>query len=211
MDGNPRWGGQGAPTPPSGAQPPVPTNAGPQPPPPWLPQPGNNQQRRGLLVPIGVGVAVLLAAAALVVALIGVGRESGTPPPTPEPTTDSAHLLDDDADRSLCVAIGPLMRKSEDTRNAFQRTGAPGSPERNAAIPKFVSDTHDWANRVQEVLNDHAKPPRYLIRTLQRYVDDALLYAENISPDRTPSKYRNRDLRPKHYGLWRARGAMRRS
>jgi hypothetical protein len=94
------------------------------------------------------------------------------------------------------------MRESEDTRNAFQRTGAPGTPERNAAIPSFVSDTHDWANRVQNVLNEHAEPPRYLIRTLQRYIDDALLYAENISPDRPPSKYETQiyDLSIMDYG-----------
>ncbi len=198
MEGNPPWGGQGASPPRGGAQPPVPTNPAPQ----WPHQAGEIQQRRGILVPVGVIVAVLLAAAALAVALIDNGNGSSTPPPTLEPTADAVHLLDDAADRSLCLAIGPLMRESEDTRNAFQRTGAPGSPERNTALPKFVRDTHDWADRVQEVLNDHAKPPRYLVRTLQRYIDDALLYAENISADRPPSKYETQiyDLSIMDYG-----------
>ena len=41
----------------------------------------------------------------------------------------------------------------------------------------------DWANRIQRLLNEHAEPPRYLTRTLQRYIDGMLLYSENMYPD----------------------------
>lgn len=190
MDGNPPWGGQGTPAPPSGALPPMPTNAGPSLPPPWPPQPGNHQQRRGLLVPIGVSVAVLLAATALVVALVnGNGKASPAPGPTQSASPEPAGVLVDDADRDLCLAIGPLMRESEGTRNAFQRVGAQNTPERKAAIPKLISDTSDWARRTQAVLNEHAEPPRFLTRLLQRYIDDTMLYVVNLAPDRDSSKY----------------------
>ena len=190
MDGNPPWGGQGTPTPPSGAQPPVPTDTGPPPPPPWPPQPGTKQQHRGLLVPIGVGVAVLLAAAALAVALVnGNGKASPAPGPTQSANPGPSEVLVDDADRSLCLAIAPLMIESQDTRKTFQAVGPQNSPERKFSIPKFERDTNDWARRIQQVLNDNAEPPRYLTRVLQRYIDDMTIYVVTLSPVRDSSSY----------------------
>ena len=130
---------------------------GPSSPPPWPPQPGNHQQRRGLLVPIGVGVAVLLAATALVVALVnGNGKASPAPGPTQSASPEPAEVLVDDADRDLCEAIGPLMNESLNSAIHYSDSGPPNSPETVAAIPKFVTDTYDWAVRTQQVLNDHA-------------------------------------------------------
>ena len=72
------------------------------------------------------------------------------------------------------------MREASDRTNAFLRSGAPESPRASDAIAKFKAETLQWADRIQAVLDDHAEPPRYLTRTLQRYVDGLLLYSENL-------------------------------
>ena len=41
------------------------------------------------------------------------------------------------------------------------------------------------------MLNDNAEPPRYLVRTLQRYIDNTLTLAVNLSPSRDSSIYEN--------------------
>jgi len=51
-------------------------------------------------------------------------------------------------------------------------------------MPAYKIGVQEWAGRVQEVLVAHSSPDRYLTRTLQRYVDDKLLYAQNIYPNR---------------------------
>ena len=85
--------------------------------------------------------------------------------------------------------------KKRERANAFLATGEPDSPERKSAIPKFKADTLEWAGRLQSILNDHAEPPRYLTRTLQRYIDGMLLYSENMYPDRAPDRIRQRHVR----------------
>jgi hypothetical protein len=128
-----------------------------------------------------VVLAVLLAAAALIVAIVALTEEpppaasTAAPPPSQQgPTTD--------ADRKLCQAIGPLMKENDDRSNAFLGTGQPGSPEQDAALPKFVTDTQDWARRTQQVLDANANPPRLLSRTLQRYIDDMQLFVASVRP-----------------------------
>jgi hypothetical protein len=128
-----------------------------------------------------VVLAVLLAAAALIVAIVALTQEpppaapTAAPPPSQQgPTTD--------ADRKLCQAIGPLMKENDDRSNAFLGTGQPGSPEQDAALPKFVTDTQDWARRTQQVLDANATPPRLLTRTLQRYTDDMQLFVASVRP-----------------------------
>jgi hypothetical protein len=128
-----------------------------------------------------VVLAVLLAAAALIVAIVALTEEpppaasTAAPPPSQQgPTTD--------ADRKLCQAIGPLMKENDDRSNAFLGTGQPGSPEQDAALPKFVTDTQGWARRTQQVLDANANPPRLLSRTLQRYIDDMQLFVASVRP-----------------------------
>jgi hypothetical protein len=193
MDGNAPWGGQGAPPPPSGPPVPMPPpNAGPPPQPQWSPQAAAKPQRRGLLVPIGVGVAVLLSAAALVISLVkGSGDTQSAPPSTETFKFEPTQVFVDDADRELCQAMGPLMNENIDANNVLQDTTQQNSPERKAAIPKFVKDTYDWADRAQDMLNKHSEPPRFLVRNYQRYIDDSLLFAEQLAPDRDASVYEN--------------------
>ena len=121
-------------------------------------------------------VAVLLAAAALVVSLVKKPEVQTPAQPAPAPTTSAPEIFVDDLDRSLCQAIAPLMKESDERARAFA-TFANNSPEQKAALPQYRTFTEDWAKRLQTVLNDDAGPPRYLTRVLQRFVDDTLLYA----------------------------------
>jgi hypothetical protein len=128
-----------------------------------------------------VVVAVLLAAAALIVAIVALRQE---PPPAASiaaaPSSQQGPTTD--ADRKLCQAIGPLMKENDDRSNAFLGTGQPGSPDQDAALPKFVTDTQDWARRTQQVLDANATPPRLMTRTLQRYIDDTQLFVASVRP-----------------------------
>lgn len=74
------------------------------------------------------------------------------------------------------------MKENDDRSNAFLATGQAGSPERDAALPKFVSDTQAWAHHTQEVLDAHANPPRFMTRALQRYIDDMQLFVASVRP-----------------------------
>ena len=75
------------------------------------------------------------------------------------------------------------MRERDKADNAFQALPA-GSAERSAAIPGYKAGVQDWAGRLEAVLASRAQPDRYLTRTLQRYIDDKLLYAQNIYPNK---------------------------
>ncbi len=176
--------------PPAGGPPPGETGYSPQPPANFGPSNSPARPRSGLLAS-GVMLAVLLGIAALVFSIIGVTRSpQPSPPPAPvSPRAKQERVFVDDADTELCRAIGPLMKESDETKRAFTDSGPAGSPERAAAIPKFKADTLDWANRIQEVLNEHSDPPRYLTRTVQNYIDGMLLYTENIYEDRQPDTF----------------------
>jgi hypothetical protein len=129
-----------------------------------------------------VVVAILLAVAALIVAIVALMEQ---PPPaasSPAPAPPSQQGPTTDADRKLCEAIAPLMKENDDRSNTFLGTGQPGSPEQDAALPKFVTDTQDWARRTQQVLDANANPPRLLTRTLQRYIDDMQLFVASVRP-----------------------------
>jgi hypothetical protein len=132
---------------------------------------------------------VLLGVAALVLSIMGVTRESAKPPPAPK--AEQQELFVEDADKALCEVIGPLMREQSDRTRNFQNEGDSASPERLGAIPQYKAETLDWASRIQPLLNEHADPPRYLTRTLQRYIDGILLYSENMYPERGPDSFDN--------------------
>jgi Na+-transporting methylmalonyl-CoA/oxaloacetate decarboxylase gamma subunit len=137
-------------------------------------------QSRRRILGVGVVLAVLLAVAALIVAILALTRE---PPPAPPPAASpSPQGPTTDADRKLCEAVAPLMKENDDRSNAFLGTGDPGSPEQDAALPKFVTDTQDWARRAQQVLDANANPPRLSTRTLQRYIDDMQLFVASVRP-----------------------------
>lgn len=152
--------------------------------------------RRHSRGPLGLwilaSIATLAAIAALVLGVIAVGKspqvqDAPAQAPAPSPAA-SPVVFDDAADLALCGALPDLMRESTSRRNAFIQTPV-DSPERRAAIPRFKAESEDWANRVQQVIAAHSSPDRYLTRTLQRYVDDILLYSQNIYPERSFDKF----------------------
>lgn len=120
----------------------------------------------------------------MVLSIINTVRGPEAQPPAATSQAEKQELFVDDADKALCEAVGPLMREETDRTNVFLDTGEPDSPARKAAIPKFKAETLDWANRIQESLNEHANPPRYLTRTLQEFIDGMLLYSENLHDER---------------------------
>lgn len=120
--------------------------------------------------------ALAVAVTALVVAVISVYSSEGSSMTLPTAPTVNAQT----ADRTLCEQAGPLLRESAAIGKDFVGLGPPGDPARNAGIPVFRAKVHDWANRIQPILDAGANPPRLLVRATQRYADDLQLYADNI-------------------------------
>jgi hypothetical protein len=72
------------------------------------------------------------------------------------------------------------MTESDSVTNAYIDSGGATSPERNAARPKFVSDTRDWTSRIQPIIDAHPDVDPYFARTLQRFVDDRRLLITDL-------------------------------
>ena len=112
-----------------------------------MPALGIRIHRTGRPLASGVILALLLGVAALVLSIIGVAREpTASPPPS---QAEEQELFVKDADKALCEVIGPLMQEETDRGKAFLNSGEPASAERKAAVPKFKSETSDWANRIR--------------------------------------------------------------
>jgi hypothetical protein len=167
---------------------PPPGFSGPQPPPPPYVPAGPFVQRPRrvgvLLAAIGIVVAIGLATPAVVVSLISAHRNA-TPgaasQPASQPTTQAASNADD---KVLCEAIAPLIKEAAADGKAFVALGDYGTPARDAGIDGFANKTADWVKRVQAVADQHmtTAPPDYLMRSLQRFIDDRRAYASNIRP-----------------------------
>lgn len=173
---------------PSPLPPPAPVGGWPTASPPPSFQPPRSPRRLGLWIVAVVAAGCSVAAMVLGgLALNKVSQVQSAPPAAAPPVASPAaapQLFDDAADRALCQAIPDLMRERNDADNTYQALPA-GSPERRAAIPAYKSGVQDWAGRMESVLASHAQPDRYLTRTLQRYIDDTLLYAQNIYKNKT--------------------------
>ena len=172
-------------------QPPGP--AAPGPPAAPAPPPGydwRNQAsppaRRNKGLVAAVAAASILAIAALVVGIINLTRPAPTAQPSAAgaaPTTAAPLPAQNttDADRALCQAIRPLMAESDKITQAYSNAGgSPTAPERVAATPKFVSDTQDWVDRIQPVVDAHPAGDPFLQRSLQRFIDDRKLLIADL-------------------------------
>jgi hypothetical protein len=175
-----QYGPAPAPTPPGG--PPAPPGPPPSewryPPPP---------ARRGKALPIAVAAAIVLAAAALVVGVVDLALPSQTAAPVAPSTTPAAATPTPGqdttaADRGLCTAIAPLMTEIDRVSNTFIGLGSAGTPPRDAAIPKYISDTQGWIARVQPILDQHGDANPFFQRTLQRFIDDRNLLISDLAP-----------------------------
>ena len=163
---------------------PGPSGYGPPPPPPML-QPPRPGRLRTALATAGIILAVVLAAAALVVALTtrsSSNDSNSTAPPAGDPAASSSPASTEQADRALCTAIGPLMSEYNKVSNEWIALGTPGSPARDAGLPKLIKDTEDFVGRADTVMDQHPDVQPRFERTLQRYLDDLWLFANNIEP-----------------------------
>ncbi|GAB4994134.1 hypothetical protein MAHJHV58_40350 [Mycobacterium avium subsp. hominissuis] len=143
--------------------------------------------RRGnKLLTVGIVTTALIALAALTVGVIALVTKPAPAPQAAAPTSVTAPAGSKGdttgADRALCTAIAPLMTEDDQKSNAWIATGSVGSPERDAALPKFRDDTEDWAGRIQDVVDANPNAHPFLLRTLQRFIDDRLLLVRNMRP-----------------------------
>lgn len=157
--------------------------AAPPPPPPVF-LPPRPRRLRTALAAAGILLAVVLAAASLVVALTGrTSSEASTAPTSADnPAASSDTASTEAADRRLCTAIGPMMTEYNKASNEWLSAGAPGSPGRDSALPKFINDTESFVGRVETVMDQHPGVQPRFDRTLHRYLDDLWLLANNIEP-----------------------------
>lgn len=129
--------------------------------------------------------ALVVAAVALAVSIVGLTRRDPETPavaPAPSATKTAAPEHTDAPDRELCSDIAPLMAEDDRVSNTWRATGDPGTPQRDAALSKYRSETEDWAERIQKVLGNHEDADTFLLRTLQRFIDDRILYVRNARP-----------------------------
>ena len=128
----------------------------------------------------GVAAAIVLGAAALVVGVIAlvvgvivlVRPAPSAPPPVAAPASSSAHQIGTtEANRVFCTDIAPLMTESDTSAQAFSRVGK-DSPDWKAAAEKFVPETKAWVSRMQPVIDRHGDADPFLLRSMQRFVDD---------------------------------------
>ena len=193
--------GHGAPHPPAGAQTPGGPLGGPPPGYDWRYAPPP-PRRRSKLLAAGVMAAILLSAAALATGIVSLVRPAPTPPAPPASSAASAKPTGDttEADRALCKAIAPLMAESDRMHNSYVDLGDPGTPARDAATPKFITDTQDWIRRIQPVVDANPNVDPFLQRSLQRVIDDQHLLVLDLTPG--PLSYYAKTLWPDSVGAY---------
>jgi hypothetical protein len=54
------------------------------------------------------------------------------------------------------------MSEIDRISNTYVKLGEAGTPARDSALPKFISDTQDWIGRVQPLLDQHPDAPVFL-------------------------------------------------
>jgi hypothetical protein len=74
------------------------------------------------------------------------------------------------------------MGENDRFSNAYVDLGEPGTPARDRATPKFISDTQDWISRAQPILDQHSDVEPFFGRSLQRFIDDRHLLVVDLTP-----------------------------
>ncbi|WP_421840844.1 hypothetical protein [Mycobacterium sp.] len=133
---------------------------------------------------------IVIGVAALAVGIIALAtRPAPAPTAVSVPSTSTGAIAGDDAraaDRALCMAIVPLMAESDRISTAWTDAGKPGTPARDAATPKFISETVNWIGRAQPVLDQYPDVDPFFRRSLQRFIDD-----RHLLVDLTPGPLRS--------------------
>lgn len=135
------------------------------------------------LATVGAVTALLVAITALVIALIAVNRPISSQANSVPPTSTSAPTADTAAaDRALCTAIAPFMGEIDRVSKAYVGLGEAGSPARDGALSKYVADVENWIARIQPTVDSHADANSFLLRSLQRFIDDQHLLVSDLTP-----------------------------
>jgi hypothetical protein len=69
----------------------------------------------------------------------------------------------------------------------YLNLGQAGTPARDSALPKFISDTQDWIGRVQPILDQHPDARPFFRRSLQRFIDDRNLLVSDLKAGPLPA------------------------
>ncbi|MCG5432783.1 hypothetical protein LV457_10840 [Mycobacterium sp. MYCO198283] len=149
-----------------------------QPPFDWTLSPALAKPRRSWLPVALSALAVVLATAALIAALTqSPTRGTSESAASAAPVVPDQVTYSDAQDRELCEAIAPIMENAARHSREFASLKR-GSPEQAAALPGYRDFVLGWVGEVQPLLNEHEQPPRFLTRTLQRYLDDVVLFVQ---------------------------------
>jgi hypothetical protein len=70
---------------------------------------------------------------------------------------------------------------------SYLKLGEAGTPARDSALPKFISDTQDWIGRVQPILDQHPDARPFFRRSLQRFIDDRNLLVSDLKAGPLPT------------------------
>lgn len=135
-------------------------------------------------------VALITAIAALVVGSAALATRSAVAREAAQPSSTPAASDTTQADRALCTAIGPLLASENEINNGYVDMGDSGTPARDAATPKYITDTLDWIRQVQPILDQHQDADPFLRRSLQRFIDDKHLIVLDLEPGPLPLSLR---------------------
>lgn len=140
--------------------------------------------RRGnRLLTASLVITAVIAVAALAVGINALATRSAPAPAAPSASPSATSAGDTRAaDGALCTAIGPLMAENDQTNNAYVKSGDAGTPARDAATPKFISDTLNWIGRALPILDQHPDVDPFFHRSLQRFIDDQHLLVLDLTP-----------------------------
>jgi hypothetical protein len=162
--------------------------AAPAPGPGWQPGPPSTTVRGSRGAAIAIGIVGLLAVAALIVGIMALVRPLPAAPGATPSTAPTKPTGTPEANRAFCTDIAPLMTASNQSAQAFNKAGKPNTPEWKTGAQAFVSDTKAWVGHMQSVIDSHGDADGFLVRSMQRFVDDRRsLIADVTAGDDPPS------------------------
>ena len=141
-----------------------------------------------------IWTTAVVALAALVVGIVALATQPSSAPvaagPSMQPSSAPAAGDTTEADRALCTAIGPLLAEENRINNGYVDLGDSGTPARDEATARFISDTLDWISRVQPIVDQHPDVDPFLQRSTQRFIDDVHLIVLDLEPGPLPQYLR---------------------
>ncbi len=138
--------------------------------------------RRGRGMAVALAVVGLLSLTAIGLSIVSLTKSPAAGPSTTTTTSSPSTLpvVSAAATHDLCTTIGPLMVEKDQIANGWINAGPVGTPARDAATPKFVTDMTKSVASIQQILDAHPTADPFLRRSLQRQIDDEHLLAADV-------------------------------